>query len=119
LTTLDSIQGNWFDVDDSSYLVKISNRIWVSEKNDSGRLRKLSTRMIYFSDTVINENFDDISTIDTTKQTGSYMITYDQINNLIFCYYINGFTFNRDTTFSISPANNFRAEYTRAFQKFK
>lgn len=115
---LDSLQGSWANIDDSLNKVKVSNNRWIEFYLNAIDIMDSIQYKIYLSDTLIIFNDTTLVSFDTTLITGKYIVLANDLNVGKECYYLNGFTqYNGDTTFSISPTYDFKARFTRAFQK--
>ena len=116
-STLDSLQGDWLNEDDSTNKVSINGRNWINTFYSNGALISQSLR-IYFSDTaVLGNTFSDIK-IDTTAISGRFVVTLDISDNSVDCIYLNGFYIDTtQTTFSFNPVTNISAGATQVFRK--
>lgn len=107
MTTLDSLQGMWFLVNDMYTKMRIHGRILTEIYVDTSSNQSTYLRYnVYFSDTLVNQDLimssADIK-IDTSANTGKYLVKVSTLDNTVWCYKINGF-YNDGigTIFSIS-----------------
>ncbi|MBX2932329.1 MAG: hypothetical protein KF781_10325 [Chitinophagaceae bacterium] len=100
-TLLDSLQGNWLCLKDTTVTVIINGRSFIENTNDDIFISSRAYKM-YFSDTIIDRFhefiFDEIS-LDTNKLSGNYLVNVSLQNNSVECFKIVCVT---DTVFSIS-----------------
>jgi hypothetical protein len=104
-TTLDSLQGTWKCLRDTTVTVIINGRIFTEITVDSGFIDSQIYKM-YFSDVAIDEyhqhTFDEIS-IDTSKLSGKYLVNVSLKDSSIECYKFGNIGFSAtDTIFSMS-----------------
>lgn len=121
---IDSLQGKWFNTDDSTNKILIQNNQWTESFIDINDQFKQVKFKIYFSDTLIEFTNDTLLIVNVNfshkVDRGNYLILADSADIGIECYYLNGFAYYKgDTTFSTSPVSNFKASATVAFQKYK
>jgi hypothetical protein len=93
-TTLDSLQGNWKSLVDSTLTLSIEGRYYIEKTNDSLEINE-KIYLTYFSDTLVDEfhqfTFDQV-VIDTTKKSGKFLVNISTDDNTIECFTFNGFS---------------------------
>jgi hypothetical protein len=102
---IDSLQGTWKCLRDTTVTVIINGRIFTEITVDSGFIDSQIYKM-YFSDVAIDEyhqhTFDEIS-IDTSKLSGKYLVNVSLKDSSIECYKFGNIGLSAtDTIFSMS-----------------
>lgn len=101
LTTLDSLQGNWVNDDDSANKILIHNNDWIDYRTDGNTILNSQRYQIYFSDTVINTIKITTPIFDSLQKNGRYILYKSLQDTTYDCQFIGGFFYEANDTFVV------------------